>query len=73
MKKCPKCKKEYKEHSAISRVDNATEICSLCGAVEAITMANEFIEKKRYDIRVDSLCKEERDVLRMLTTDIHKK
>lgn len=33
---CPKCNKEYTGHLAISRDDNKTEICSMCGRLEAI-------------------------------------
>lgn len=33
---CPVCGKEYNEYPAISRKDNKTEICSLCGVAEAL-------------------------------------
>ena len=33
---CPKCGKTYKGHPAISRVDNETPICPLCGTKEAL-------------------------------------
>ena len=36
LKICPKCGKAYKGHPAISRVDNATPICPLCGTREAL-------------------------------------
>lgn len=36
VKICPKCGKAYKGHPAISRVDNATQICPLCGTREAL-------------------------------------
>ena len=36
LKICPKCGKAYKGHPAISRVDNATQICPLCGTREAL-------------------------------------
>jgi len=35
-KVCPKCGKHYKGHPAISRVDNITPICPLCGTREAL-------------------------------------
>lgn len=33
---CPRCGKRYSERPAISRVDNRTEICPLCGTREAL-------------------------------------
>ncbi len=36
LKTCPKCGKAYKGHPAISRVDNITAICPLCGIREAL-------------------------------------
>lgn len=33
---CPVCNKEYKESPAISRRDNKTAICPLCGTKEAL-------------------------------------
>ena len=33
---CPKCGKTYRGHPAISRVDNVTAICPLCGTREAL-------------------------------------
>jgi len=36
VKKCPKCGKEYRGHPAISREDNVTPICPLCGTREAL-------------------------------------
>ena len=35
-KVCPKCGKTYIGHPAISRVDNVTAICPLCGTREAL-------------------------------------
>lgn len=35
-KMCPKCGKTYRGHPAISRVDNVTAICLLCGTREAL-------------------------------------
>ena len=34
---CPKCGREYNCPPAISREDNETEICPVCGIVEAVT------------------------------------
>lgn len=33
---CPKCGKEYSEPAALSRVDNQTKICPLCGTKETL-------------------------------------
>ena len=34
--KCPICGVTTTEYPAISRVDNETEICSMCGTIEAL-------------------------------------
>lgn len=39
MRICPICGQEYAEPPALSRVDNKTEICSLCGTREALQAA----------------------------------
>lgn len=36
---CPNCGREYTAAPAISRKDNATEICPDCGTLEALTVA----------------------------------
>lgn len=36
MRKCPVCKKNYCEPPAISRIDNHTKICPICGTKEAL-------------------------------------
>lgn len=36
MRICPKCHKKYRGYPAISRRDNKTEICSMCGQIEAL-------------------------------------
>lgn len=36
---CPKCRKKYASPPALSRDDNRTEICPVCGALEAIRAA----------------------------------
>lgn len=33
---CPRCGRKFTEPPAISRVDNKTHICSLCGTREAL-------------------------------------
>lgn len=38
-KVCPKCGKTYTARPAISRFDNHTEICPLCGTREALDIA----------------------------------
>ena len=34
--KCPRCNESYTGYPALSRRDNATDICSKCGNVESI-------------------------------------
>lgn len=36
LQRCPKCSKELTKYPALSREDNATEMCPECGAREAI-------------------------------------
>jgi len=48
IKTCPKCGRTYKGHAAISREDNITAICPLCGtreALEGMGLKLEEIEK----------------------------
>lgn len=40
MKICPICNKPYEGYPALSRKDNKTEICSLCGVKEALIIAD---------------------------------
>lgn len=40
MKICPICNEPYEGYLALSRKDNRTEICSLCGVREALIIAN---------------------------------
>lgn len=55
---CPKCGKEYAERSAISRIDNS-EICSECGALEALNAAGYSKEEKEEGMKLvrESLAK----------------
>ena len=46
VKVCPKCGREYIETPAISREDNKTEICSVCGALEAIKAYYDYLNSK---------------------------
>ena len=43
VKICPKCHPKYTQHPAISRTDNKTNICPVCGIKEALT---QFIEQQ---------------------------
>lgn len=48
MKICPKCGELYiKGKGALSRRDNKTEICSICGAREAIEDFKNYCERKK--------------------------
>ena len=47
MSTCPKCGRKYSAPPAISRADNKTELCPVCGAKEAIAF---LPEDKRADI-----------------------
>lgn len=40
VKICPICNEPYEGYPALSRKDNKTEICSLCGVREALIIAN---------------------------------
>lgn len=33
---CPRCNKEYTDYPSLSRRDNETEICPICGITEAL-------------------------------------
>ena len=43
IKICPICGKEYEGYPAISRKDNKTEICSVCGTIEGL---DEYLNSK---------------------------
>lgn len=49
-RKCPLCGKMYSEPPALSRKDNKTEICSLCGTREALEAVPFFTEEQRAEI-----------------------
>ena len=36
MNTCPRCGKNYDGYPALSRIDNATNICPPCGTAEAL-------------------------------------
>ena len=40
MKICPICNKPYEGYPALSRKDNKTEICPICGTKEALESFN---------------------------------
>ena len=49
---CPICGREYSAPPAISRADNKTEICPVCGsreAIEAFRAAKEYVDQKTTD------------------------
>lgn len=41
---CHKCKQKYTQHPAISRKDNKTKICPICGIKEVLM---QFIQSKK--------------------------
>ena len=43
---CSKCGREYNCPPAISRVDNKTEICPVCGVAEAVIVLPEEEQKQ---------------------------
>lgn len=45
-KTCPKCGREYMCPPAISREDNETEICPVCGVAEAVEPFSEELQTK---------------------------
>lgn len=51
MFKCEKCGNEYK-YPAISREDNKTPICPLCGVIEAVNASNLSEEDKQQIIEI---------------------
>lgn len=65
MGKCSKCKKSYNGYPALSRADNHTQICPLCGETEA------FAQFKGIVVKPDDLSKEEADI-RAEVIKLHK-
>lgn len=47
LRKCPICSGDYADYPALSRKDNATEICPRCGIREAIDLASRHFYKSR--------------------------
>ena len=43
---CSKCGREYNCPPAISRIDNKTEICPVCGVAEAVVVLPEEEQKQ---------------------------
>ena len=43
---CPKCGKQYIGEPSLSRKDNKTKICGLCGLQEALQAMKEYMEKR---------------------------
>ena len=52
-KTCPKCGREYMCPPALSRVDNETEICPVCGVAEAIEPLTFLAEEARKKMLAD--------------------
>ena len=50
-KVCSKCGRTYRGHPAISRVDNVTPICQLCGTREALDSLGISDEEKEKILR----------------------
>ena len=48
---CPKCGKTYTGYPALSRCDNKTEICSVCGTKEALEAMGMSTEKQNEILR----------------------
>ena len=46
LSKCPKCGGRYNARPAISRVDNKTEICPMCGQKEALEAFQNYLKTK---------------------------
>lgn len=47
LSKCPKCGRRYNARPAISRVDNKTEICPMCGQEEALEAFQNYLKTKQ--------------------------
>ena len=65
-KKCPKCKLEYKRPPSISRLDNKTEICELCGTAEAMAIFKMATENKMVELSIVKETKIEKEMKKEL-------
>ena len=54
LSKCPKCGQRYNSHPAISREDNKTEICPVCGMKEAMEDFRNYMKDKKDESDSDS-------------------
>ena len=50
---CPRCEKETMDYPAISRRDNKTEVCSLCGTAQALQDYFQCSREEADDMSVD--------------------
>lgn len=66
IKQCPKCKLEYKRPSAISRLDNKTKICELCGLAESIAIFKMTAEGKPVELSIVKETKLEKEIKKEL-------
>jgi len=65
-RKCPKCKLEYKRPPSISRLDNKTEICELCGTAEAMAIFKMATENKMVELSIVKETKIEKEMKKEL-------
>lgn len=65
-RKCPKCKLEYKRPPSISRLDNKTEICELCGTAEAMALMKMAMENKMVELSIVKETKIEKEMKKEL-------
>ena len=65
-RKCPKCKLEYKRPPSISRLDNKTEICELCGTAESMAIFKMAMEKKPVELSIVKVTKLEKEIKKEL-------
>jgi transcription elongation factor Elf1 len=51
MANCPRCGKTYSDPPALSRTDNETEVCPMCGVGEALdAIENEMVPQSDWPI-----------------------
>ena len=65
-RKCPKCKLEYKRPPSISRLDNKTEICELCGTAEAMALMKMAMNDKKVELSIVRETKLEKKIKQQL-------